>query len=418
MRNKLKLSPKTKTTVSVKTTLVYASVGVGMFLLIFTGAFFYLNMGNSKEAVAAADHISRDNRRGDWTDGMSWLANTAPGTSFSKSTSVEVYGYIERSGDIHFNKGGVLTIHDTLFIRGNLSLKMGAILTIGNNGVLVVLGNYSSDKNLSLANGGKVVVTGSVDIAKDAGIENNGDMYFYDNDPTIGKGFEFSGSAIGNETDLANSDPGLYNFVNTGNTLLPIVLDYFTAQVTTTNSVLVEWGTVSEKENDFFTLERSSDGKNFEEITTVEGAGNSLKKLQYSFEDNKSTVGMNYYRLKQTDFNGDFEYFKIVGVNNKVGSSTATNSAIADSQTIKIDDAYPNPFKNVINLSFEAEMDGEVEVLIQNARGEIVHKDFVTFYYGKNDYQFTKGDLLQPGVYYINLWSNGEKFQAQRLIKM
>src|SRR5690606_24463115 len=93
--------------------------------------------------------------------------------------------------------------------------------------------------------------------------------------------------------------------------LLPIVLDYFTAQTTPSNSILVEWGTVSEKENDFFTLERSADGKTFEIITTVEGAGNSNQKLQYSFEDHRSSVGMNYYRLKQTDYNGDFEYFKI-----------------------------------------------------------------------------------------------------------
>lgn len=414
MRNQLKLSPKTKTTVSVKNSLLYASVGVGLFILVFTGAFFYLNMGNSEKAYAASDYISRDNNRGDWTSGLSWMGNTSPGTSFSKDTSVDIYGYVERTGDIAFNKGGILNIFDTLFITGDLFLSKDATLNIGSNGVLVIVGNYTSEKDLILANGGKIVITGEINIAKDAAIDNKGSIYFFDNSPTYGSGLTYTGSPIGNESTLANSDPALYNFVQTGNTLLPIVLDYFTAQTTASNTVLVEWGTVSEKENDFFTLEHSTDGKTFEIVTTVEGAGNSNQKLQYSFEDHKSSVGMNYYRLKQTDYNGDFEYFKIVGVNNSIGSSTASKTT----ESFKISEAYPNPFRGEINLNFEAEVNSDVEVLIQNARGEIVHKEIVPVTIGENNYQFSNAELLPPGVYYINLWNNGKKYKPQRLIKI
>src|SRR5690606_19164216 len=97
---------------------------------------------------------------------------------------------------------------------------------------------------------------------------------------------------------------------------LPIVLSDFQASITGSQTVQVEWSTFAEKNNDFFTVERSADGKNFEVLTAVEGAGSSNKKLSYSYEDKKPLTGYNYYRLKQTDFNGDFEYFKIVGVNN------------------------------------------------------------------------------------------------------
>lgn len=377
MRNKLKLSPKTKTTVSVKKTLVYASVGVGMFLLIFTGAFFYLNMGSSEEVIAEVPATTTKVivNNGRWSDPLTWSG-----------------GIPEDNDIVEIPKDFTLILD----VNINNALKSVTIKVYG-------IFNFANGK-LSLDADSKILVADTGDLRSISG----------NNDKLEIGGYKIKGNEITAIPSPAEVTLGGWE----ENNLLPIVLDYFTAQVTATNFVLVEWGTVSEKENDFFTLERSSDGKTFEEITTAEGAGNSLKKLQYSFEDNKSTVGMNYYRLKQTDFNGDFEYFKIVGVNNKIGSSTATNSTSAGLETIKIGDAYPNPFKSVVNLSFEAEIDGEVEILIQNARGEIVHKEFVSFYYGKNDYQFTKGDQLQSGIYYINVWSNGRKFQPQRLIKM
>src|SRR5690606_40482994 len=116
-------------------------------------------------------------------------------------------------------------------------------------------------------------------------------------------------------------------------------------------SILITWGTISEKENDFFTLERSTDGKTFDIITTVDGAGDSNKKLSYSFEDKLASAGMNYYRLKQTDFNGDFEYFKIVGVNNPNGSiSQAKNDSAEAVEALTVDQAYANRSSSTVNI--------------------------------------------------------------------
>ena len=318
------------------------------------------------------------------------------------------------SGDLSFNKDATITVYDTLVITGNLSLDKDANLTIGNNGVLIVLGDYSSDKSLSIANGGRIVVVGAVQMAKDATISNSGAIYFYDDNPQYDKGFSSSGTPIKNESDLQTNDPSLFAFVNGGSILLPIVLDYFKAEVSPSNSILVSWGTVTEKENDFFTLEKSLDGKTFETIATVTGAGNSQKKLSYSFEDKNALAGMNYYRLKQTDFNGDFEYFKIVGVNNPSASAAQNTS----SEDIVIDKVWPNPFKETIHLDFTTEKAGDVEVLVQNSTGVIIHKEIVSVYEGENTYQFSNGSQLKPGVYFINLWSNGKKFKPQRIIKL
>jgi hypothetical protein len=84
---------------------------------------------------------------------------------------------------------------------------------------------------------------------------------------------------------------------------LPIELLYFTA--TPVNSaVRCEWATMSETNNDFFTLERSRDALNFESIGTLAGAGTTTQQNTYSFRDENPFEGLSYYRLRQTDFDG------------------------------------------------------------------------------------------------------------------
>lgn len=375
MRNRLNLSPKAKTTVGLKRTLVYASIGAGIFVMLFTGAFFYLNMGNSEEVMAAeVTTIKALLHNGRWSDPMTWSNKKIP----AHNDVIEIPKDIRVVIDVNINKA-----------LENVTIKVFGILSFANG-------------KLKLDGQSRILVSEDGDLRSDSG--NNDQL-------EIGK-YSIKGSQISAIPSPAEVTSGGWEEIN----LLPIVLDYFTAAVTPSNSVLVEWGTVSEIDNDFFTLERSSDGKIFESIATVEGAGNSLRKLQYSFEDKKSTVGMNYYRLKQTDYNGDFEYFKIVGVNNTLGSTQ--NAVSAQKMPLIISEAYPNPFKNELNLSFEAEGDGGVEIMLQDSRGEIVHKEVVPYYYGINDYKFTKGDQLRPGVYYVSLWNSGKKIKTQRLIKM
>ncbi len=91
-------------------------------------------------------------------------------------------------------------------------------------------------------------------------------------------------------------------------TPLPVSLFSFTVKKSNNQASLLEWKTVSEKNNDYFIIERSSDGINFEYIGTVDGAGSSNNLLSYSFVDENPYLGVNYYRLKQVDFNGQSEY--------------------------------------------------------------------------------------------------------------
>ena len=94
---------------------------------------------------------------------------------------------------------------------------------------------------------------------------------------------------------------------------LPIELLSFTA-FANDQVVDLKWITVSETNNDFFTIERSIDAQNFTPILDRQGAGNSNSILTYFDYDMQPYHGVSYYRLKQTDFNGDFSYSNIVAV--------------------------------------------------------------------------------------------------------
>lgn len=100
---------------------------------------------------------------------------------------------------------------------------------------------------------------------------------------------------------------------------LPIELGRFAA-VSENNSVLVQWTTLTEINNDFFTIQRSADGINYEDIAYVNGAGNSQTALDYDFTDKDPLAGRSYYRLRQTDFDGQFEVFlpQAVYLNNEL----------------------------------------------------------------------------------------------------
>ncbi len=101
---------------------------------------------------------------------------------------------------------------------------------------------------------------------------------------------------------------------------LPIKLLSFNASLNV-DKVNLNWITTSEINNDYFTVERSADAINFEPILTKSGAGNSSTTLYYRDVDQSPITGVSYYRLKQTDFDGNYSYSNLatVKIENKEG---------------------------------------------------------------------------------------------------
>ena len=139
---------------------------------------------------------------------------------------------------------------------------------------------------------------------------------------------------------------------------LPIELD--TWEVTTlSKSVFLEWSTATETNNDIFTIERSDNGITWSEIGIIEGSGTTSTAKQYSFEDTKPIDGTSYYRLKQTDFNGDYSYTSVKCITRAEDndnafiaySNTVINAFILEGEQIA---AYPIELYSIMGKKISA----------------------------------------------------------------
>ncbi|MEQ8325507.1 MAG: DUF2341 domain-containing protein, partial [Vicingaceae bacterium] len=141
---------------------------------------------------------------------------------------------------------------------------------------------------------------------------------------------------------------------------LPIDLLYFHAQLIG-DVVGLSWVTVSEINNDFFSIERSSDLVDWETIDRIHGAGNSRQVLNYDRTDQRPLPGISYYRLKQTDFDGQFSYSNIEAIDNK--------EAI-------INEIYPQPANDFLILSLSEKISS---ISIYGAQGKLVYSEDADF---------------------------------------
>jgi len=169
--------------------------------------------------------------------------------------------------------------------------------------------------------------------------------------------------ASGSVTSNIVTDYSPFTFGSTSfNNTLPIQLIDFKATVAG-QKVRLDWKTASEKNNDYFTIERSTDYVNFEPIQNIQGAGNSMNVLSYHAYDERPTAGRIYYRLKQTDFDGTFAYSNIVTV--EVESLMIHNELRANVQhnTIQISGVAAKESSEVALIG----MDGRIHKRVRKA---------------------------------------------------
>jgi hypothetical protein len=144
-------------------------------------------------------------------------------------------------------------------------------------------------------------------------------------------------------------------------TPLPVELVEFTAQAVN-GSVLLRWKTAVEIDNHFFTVEKTFDFETFDEVGKIDGRGTSSEPHKYAMTDYKPFLGKSYYRLKQTDFDGQFTYSKPV----MVEVQSRANAALV---------CYPNPSSggHVTIEIFGLSENTEVPVQIYNTLGGKVY---------------------------------------------
>lgn len=183
---------------------------------------------------------------------------------------------------------------------------------------------------------------------------------------------------------------GEYDFRDTDNKVsLPITLISFEA-IKSGQFVQLDWKTESEINNAYFTIERLNENREFIELIRVEGAGNSNTKLEYRAYDENPLKGDNYYRLKQTDFNGEYTYSEI----RQVSFNEATNKVLR---------IYPNPNRHgVLYLETDDFINQIIQVFIFDEMGRIVLERNITNS-EKSRIEVLNGMRINPGLYTLKV---------------
>ena len=178
------------------------------------------------------------------------------------------------------------------------------------------------------------------------------------------------------------------------NSPLPVTLLSFTGKEVE-EGVLLNWKTASETNNDYFTVLHATDGENFKQLGTVKGNGTTSAPHNYSLIDDSPAMGLNYYRLKQTDLDGTVTTFYTISVN---VDHVAPPS-------VKI---YPNPVSRQQTLSVEmngAAPNQSLDFNITNALGVLINQRTVqSDQSGKVLIQYNPVQLA-PGFYIVGVGS-------------
>ncbi|MGQ3013798.1 MAG: T9SS type A sorting domain-containing protein, partial [Flavobacteriales bacterium] len=175
---------------------------------------------------------------------------------------------------------------------------------------------------------------------------------------------------------------------------LPIVLGSFNAECAK-GGVEIRWTTMSEVNNAYFTIERSADAEHWELVREISGAGNSNTLLNYSITDDRPLNGISYYRLRQTDHNGDNETFAPQSV---TCFGNAQNGLLI----------YPNPSNDyfVLNFSTAADMAGSVELMDMTGRRVAIQNG--SWQSGMNSFTFKDLAAFLPGAYTLRISGEGK----------
>ncbi|MGB5848565.1 MAG: T9SS type A sorting domain-containing protein, partial [Ignavibacteriaceae bacterium] len=187
---------------------------------------------------------------------------------------------------------------------------------------------------------------------------------------------------------------------------LPVELASFSA-ILKDKEVLLNWSTATEVNNYGFNVERMRDGEDWKALGFVEGNGNSNSPKEYSFVDNNvSNAGTYYYRLKQIDNDGAYEYSKSISVD------------FDSPAKFDLEQNYPNPFNPSTTIRFNLPDNEFVSLKIFNTLGEEVQTLFEgNLNAGTHTYNFN-ADGLPSGLYIYRLSTNAySKTKKMMLMK-
>ncbi|MFN8309502.1 MAG: T9SS type A sorting domain-containing protein [Chitinophagales bacterium] len=185
---------------------------------------------------------------------------------------------------------------------------------------------------------------------------------------------------------------------------LPVKMLFFDAKAVDNKLVRLSWATATEIDNSGFDVERSSNGVDFTKIGFVNGNGNSSHRIDYTFDDGKVTSDITYYyRLKQVDIDGHFEYSGMVSAH------------LNGDHVFTVSEFIPNPATNTTRLDIYSSASQDVVVRVYNVMGQEVATVSEVLQHGYNAVQLNTANL-PAGTYTADIITNGTKLNRRVII--
>lgn len=292
---------------------------------------------------------------------------------------------IEGGGELVIESGGSLTLPLDASVTGN------GDITIEPGGAMVIPGD------LDISGNGNVTVDGTLTVGGDINTSGSGTLC---GTGTVILGGGTSGSGVCGTVTIIPGGAGL-----------PIDLISFTAEPSD-NQVMLNWVTGSERDNEYFTVERSTNGLSFEGILEVPGAINSTETLEYSAYDDNPINGLAYYRLRQTDLNGDYDISEIVAVDMSV------ENVMNDDCVLSVN---PNPCQGncavMLSNCPENAMNTIVVDVIDASGNKVASHVPMRDFNGSFNFQIDKDNNLRPGIYIVVGNSETEAYSTKMISK-
>ena len=184
----------------------------------------------------------------------------------------------------------------------------------------------------------------------------------------------------------------------------PLAVDWlsFTAQLTEDKEGLLKWTTTREVNNDYFVVERSNNGRDFIAVAEVDAKGHTNTIQHYQVIDLNIANGLNYYRIKQIDWNGAYSYSQIRQLYVEDGIFTV----------------YPNPTTDKVNLDFGLELNESIEVKVFNAAGQLLYSNQIASISNSIELSFATMNIHTAGLYLIRAKTEKAIFNPVSIVKM
>lgn len=180
--------------------------------------------------------------------------------------------------------------------------------------------------------------------------------------------------------------------------VLPIEWLAFTGEVLAQENLL-KWSVI-ELNNDYFTVERSTDGANFAALTTVDGAGTTSNATNYEYADKTAPAGQSYYRIKQTDFDGSVSYSNTI-----ILSRGETSFGLVG--------ISPVPATTKLTIAYNTVNNSAVKVVVYDAVGKLISSEVTTV--GNNTYELNVNGYA-AGMYFLTI-TDGANTATTKFVK-